>query len=152
MNGLELFLLGRKLAKLGLEAIPPSGFHKLPPTAQAVLVDVFEHPGTSIGEIVQRTQLPQSQISAAVARFREVKVFSTSPDPADRRRTLVQEAPGVADKARARTSVPIDETIAGALASGGPGEVAEIVSSLELLAARLMPEALSWSQDEGTIK
>ena len=36
MNGLELFLLGRRLMKLGVDAIPPPGFHQLTPHALAL--------------------------------------------------------------------------------------------------------------------
>jgi hypothetical protein len=36
MNGLELFLLGRRLMKLGEDAIPPSGFHQLATSALAL--------------------------------------------------------------------------------------------------------------------
>ena len=35
MNALELFLLGRKLAKMGIETIPSSTVSALPPSASA---------------------------------------------------------------------------------------------------------------------
>lgn len=54
-NALELFLLGRKLTKLGEEAIPQPRVNQIPLRARAILFDVFEHPGTTISNIVTRT-------------------------------------------------------------------------------------------------
>jgi DNA-binding MarR family transcriptional regulator len=149
VNGLDLYLLGRKLAKLGLEALPRSGFQELPPSARAVIVDVFEHPSSTISQIVGRTGLPQSQVSAAVARLRGLKAFTTSPDPADRRRTLVGPAPGMVRRARARAAGSIDETIARALGPSQAAETAGVVAALELAAARLIPLELSRGHTAG---
>ncbi len=41
MNGLELFLLARKLMKIGEAAIPAAGFHELPTSVRSVLIDAF---------------------------------------------------------------------------------------------------------------
>jgi DNA-binding MarR family transcriptional regulator len=146
MNGLELFLLGRRLSKLGEDAIPPSGFHQLPTTTRAVLFDVFEHPGTTIGEIVTRIGLLQSQVSAAVAKFRDLGVFITDADPNDRRRTLVRAAPDMAARAAQRGSTPVDETIALALGDVERDALSEVITALEMLAARLMPSERAWVQ------
>ncbi|WP_337661715.1 hypothetical protein [Actinoalloteichus sp. AHMU CJ021] len=70
MDGFVLYLLGRRLMKLGEDAIPEGGFHGLPASARAILFDVIEHPGSSIGDITERTGFLQSQVSGAVARFR----------------------------------------------------------------------------------
>jgi hypothetical protein len=40
MNGLELFLLGRRLMKPGEDAIPPSGFQRLAASVRPVLVEL----------------------------------------------------------------------------------------------------------------
>jgi DNA-binding MarR family transcriptional regulator len=146
MNGLELFLLGRRLAKLGEDAIPPSQFHDLATSKRAVLFDVFEHPGTTIGEVVVRTGLLQSQVSSAVTTLRGLGVFVTEADPSDRRRTLVQAAPDMAARAANRATVPIDETIASALGDAGPGDLAEVLAALDTVAARLMPHEETWVQ------
>ncbi|MFC4588364.1 MarR family transcriptional regulator [Sphaerisporangium corydalis] len=137
MNGLELFLLGHKLIKIGQDAIPRSGFHTLPVSARTILVDVFEHSVSSIGEITSRTGFPQSLVSAAVAKFRDGGVMVTEPDPADRRRTLVRPAPGMREQGQRRADmVTVDDTLAKALGVE-PEEVAQIVATLESLARRL---------------
>ena len=100
MNALELFLLGRKLMKLGEQAIPTTaGFHQLPTSVRSILIDVFEHPNSSVGEITTRTGFPQSHVSAAVARLREGGALVTTVDPNDRRRTLVRPSPEVPRRA-----------------------------------------------------
>jgi DNA-binding MarR family transcriptional regulator len=146
VNALELFMLGRKLAKLGVEALPSATVNALPPSAKAVLIDVIEYPGTAIGEIARRTELPQSQVSVAVATLREHCLIETELDPADRRRTLVREAPGMADILRPKVAVPIDETIVRALCGASDAEFAEVVAALELLAERFTPRVVSWSR------
>jgi DNA-binding MarR family transcriptional regulator len=142
VNGLDLFLLGRRLMKLGERAIPPSGFHQLPTSVRTVMIDVFEHAGTSIQEITERTGFPQSHVSASVARLREAGVLVTTADPADRRRTLVRQAPDIPARAR-RFSAPIDETIATAIGTDDPAEIRDVVATLEALARRLDGEAAS---------
>lgn len=141
MNGLELFLLGRRLMKLGEDAIPHSTLHDLPTSVRSVLVDSFLHPGTSISDIVARTGFPQSHVSGSVAKLRALGVVVTEVDPSDHRRTLVSPAPGAASRGAEHASGPIDETIANALGAGDPNRLGEVVSALELLARRLMPGA-----------
>jgi DNA-binding MarR family transcriptional regulator len=148
MNALELFLLGRKLAKMGIETIPSSTVSALPPSASAVLIDVFEFPNSSIGEIAKRTELPQSQVSAAVAMLKDDGLLETVSDPDDRRRTLVREAPGIARKIRSKVDVPIDKTIAKALASDDPDDLAQVIGALEMLAERLAPRILKLSHED----
>lgn len=137
MNGLELFLLGRKLMKLGEEAIPPSGFHQIPASVRSVLIDVYEHPGSSVGEITARTGFPQSHVSASVTRLRESGALVTSTDPADRRRTLVSPDPEVRRRQSSLARVPVDSVLARAIGTGDPGQTAEAVAALELLARLL---------------
>lgn len=137
MNGLDLLLLGHKLVRIGQEAIPRSGFHNLSASARGIIVDVFEHPGSSIKQITDRTGFPQSLVSATVARFREQGLMVTEPDPADRRRTLVRPAPGVPEAGRERAdAATVDKALADAMGVE-PTEVAWIVTVLESLARQL---------------
>jgi transposase len=137
MNGLELFLLGHKLIRIGQDAIPRSGFHALTNSARTILVDVFEHPGSSIREVTERTGFPQSLVSSSVARFREDGLVVTETDPADRRRTLVRPAPGVPEKGRRNAeSMTVDGALAEALGVEA-AEVADLVATLDSLARRL---------------
>jgi DNA-binding MarR family transcriptional regulator len=143
MNGLELYLLGRKLAKMGIETIPSSALNEFPPSAQAVLIDVLESPNSSIGEVAKRTELPQSQVSVAATMLEEHGLLETVTDPDDRRRTLVRGAPGIGRKIRKKVNVPIDETIANALASESPDDLAQVLAALEMLSLQLTPRTLS---------
>jgi DNA-binding MarR family transcriptional regulator len=145
MNGTELFRLGRRLMKLGIAGIPPSGFRELPTSVRMVLVDVYEHPGSTIGQIVERTGFPQSIVSAAVARLRESGALETTTDPADRRRTLV--APSLEHQARAAQAEheqpPVDDLLAAALVErlgpDGAVHLPEVTAALDLLARLLTP-------------
>jgi hypothetical protein len=140
VNGLELFLLGRKLMKLGEEAIPPSGFRRMSASVRSVLVDVYAHPGSSVSEITERTGFPQSHVSASVTRLRELGGLITSVDPADRRRTLVSPNPQISRGLPSLPWAPVDDVLARAIETGGPGgrgEVAEAVAALEVLARLL---------------
>ncbi|WP_322975483.1 helix-turn-helix domain-containing protein [Streptomyces sp. NBC_00162] len=88
MNGVELFLLGRTLMKIGEQAMPQvkSGSPGATRSVLVVLGDLVSHPGATVGEIAERTGLPQSQVSTAVARLETAGSVDTEPDPADRRR------------------------------------------------------------------
>jgi DNA-binding transcriptional ArsR family regulator len=144
VNGLELYLLGRRLMKLGEDAIPSAGFRELPASVRSVLVDALGHPGSSISDITARTGFPQSHVSASVAKLRELGALVTEVDPTDRRRTLVQPGAGVMRRASQRASVPVDETIAAALGADGGDGLAEVLAALDLLARRLTPGVLGW--------
>jgi DNA-binding MarR family transcriptional regulator len=141
VNGLELFLLGRRLMKLGEEAIPRSGFHRMPTSVRSVMVDAYEHPGSSVSEITARTGFPQSHVSASVNRLREAGALITTTDPADRRRTLVSPNPEVRRGVPSMPWEPLDAVLARAIGTGDTGQAAEAVAALELLARLLMPDA-----------
>ncbi|MFI7029233.1 MarR family winged helix-turn-helix transcriptional regulator [Microbispora rosea] len=146
MNGVDLFLLGRTLMKIGEEAMPvadiaPSGATQAVGvrTVLVVVADLRAHPETSVGEIAARTGLPQSAVSGAVARLKEAGAVVTAPDPADRRRVLIRHAPGRPARVEAVRAAGIEEPLAAALGTGDPTQVAEVVAALEFLARRLAP-------------
>lgn len=141
MNGLGLFLLGRKLMKLGEEALPPSGFRQIPASVRSVLIDVYEHPGSSVSEITARTGFPQSHVSASVTRLRESGALVTAIDPADRRRTLASPNPEIRSRMSSLAQGSVDAVLARAIGTGDPGQVAEAVGALELLARLLTGDA-----------
>ncbi|WP_346104590.1 helix-turn-helix domain-containing protein [Nonomuraea maheshkhaliensis] len=73
MNGVESFLLGRTLMKIGEEAMPTEGIGEHSTSVRTVLIvvsDLRAHPDTTVGAIAARTGLPQSAVSAAIARLR----------------------------------------------------------------------------------
>jgi DNA-binding MarR family transcriptional regulator len=138
MNAVELYLLGRKLMKLAEEALPKPGTGGPPTSVRMILIDIAEHPDSSVGEIAFRTGFPQSHVSASVARLREFGALVTSIDPRDRRRTLTRVAPGIRQRSQ-RAAVPVDSALSAALGSSDPTEVEEVIEALDGLAARLMP-------------
>ncbi|GLW07042.1 hypothetical protein Misp01_21720 [Microtetraspora sp. NBRC 13810] len=140
MNGVDLFLLGRTLMKIAEETMPTEGIGPQTTSTRTVLVvvaDLRAHPRTSVGEIAGRTGLPQSAVSAAVARLRTAGSIVTGPDPADRRRTLIQVAPQMSQRVAEVRATPIDGPLAASLGTDDPAELAEVVALLETLAARL---------------
>jgi DNA-binding MarR family transcriptional regulator len=140
VNGLELFLLGRRLMKLGEEAIPSSGFRELTTSVQSVLVDAFSYPGSSVSEIALRTGFPQSHVSMSVARLRELGALKTEVDPADRRRTLVRATSAALQRGAERGSEPVDATLLAAMGAEATEEdLARALAALDLLASALMP-------------
>jgi DNA-binding MarR family transcriptional regulator len=127
--------------KLGVQAFPPSAFRDMPTSVRMVLVDVAEHPGGTIGQIVERLGFPQSHVSAAVARLRDDGMLVTNVDPADRRRTLVSLSPEhLANVERAQhTLPPVDDLLVAALVerlgAEGADHVGEATAALDLLAS-----------------
>lgn len=141
MDAVELYLLGRKLMKIGEGAFPKLEVGAPTTSVRMVLVDVSAHPDSSIGEITSRTGFPQSHISTSVAQLRNLGVLETSTDPRDGRRTLVRLAPGMHRRATRRASDAVDGALAAALNSPDAAELAEIIVALELLAGRFIPWA-----------
>lgn len=137
VNGLDLYILGRRLMRLGQEATPSAGIHRLPSSVQLVLVDVGDHPGTSVSEVVARTGLPQSLVSAAVARLRDGGALLTETDPADRRRTLVRPSPRIPARTARVATTPLEDVLGPALGLEDADEIAHVVALLSELAARL---------------
>lgn len=145
VDGVELFLLGRTLMKIGEEALPepPGGTARYAGSARTVLIvasDIAACQDTTVGEIAARTGLPQSQVSTAVARLKEAGSVRTSPDPADRRRMLVRPNPEVSPRVAQVRAAGVDDAVAAALGSDDPRRLAEVTEALEVLARNLMPQ------------
>lgn len=154
MNGVELFLLGRTLMKIGEQAMPqpkgdgPRGSVR---TVLVVLGDVVAHPGTTVSEIAARTGLPQSQVSTAVARLESTGSIEGVPDPADRRRRLIRPAATPSARVAEVRAATIDDALTAALPDPGPEAVGEVTAALEVLARHLTPEVAARVRDvEGT--
>ncbi|MFD0783970.1 MarR family winged helix-turn-helix transcriptional regulator [Micromonospora azadirachtae] len=146
MNGIELFLLGRTLMKIGEDAIPTEGVGQHSTSQRSVLIvasDIRAHPGSSVGEIAERTGFPQSKVSACVARLREADAVDTAADPTDRRRLLVRPASAVSHRVAQVRSAPIDGVLAAALGTDDPQHIADIRAALDTLARHLTPQALA---------
>jgi len=149
VNASELFLLGRKLMKLGEAAIPASPQAEAGATTSVrlVMADIAYHPGSSVSEITERTGFPQSLVSLSVAKLREFGVVQTEPDPADRRRTLVRPAEGLVRRGGTpHSAVAVDETIAKAIGAEAEDRLPEALAALELLGQLIIPEIYSRAQ------
>lgn len=112
-------------------------------SVRLVLIDVGYHPNSSITEITERTGFPQSLVSTAVARLREVGVVESKPDPEDRRRTLVRTTPARGVIQRRIEVESIDDIIAAELAVDDRAQVANVAAALDLLSRLLTPEVLA---------
>ncbi|MES9543228.1 MULTISPECIES: MarR family transcriptional regulator [unclassified Actinomadura] len=146
MDGVELFLLGRTLMKIGEEALPTEGIGRHSTSVRTVLIvasDVRAHPGSAVGEIAARTGLPQSAVSAAVARLRGVGAVDTEPDPDDRRRVRIHPASRPSARVEEVRAGSIAAALAVALDTDDPQRVAETVSLLEELARHLPPQVVT---------
>jgi DNA-binding MarR family transcriptional regulator len=137
MNARDLYLLGRRLMKLGEEAMRGSEGREVPTGLRLIVIDVAEHPGSSIGEIAARTGLPQSHVSASVARLRARGALETEGDPLDGRRKLVRLAPRIPERAARRGSVSVDEALGEAMGVTDPRARSELVAALERVLAHL---------------
>jgi DNA-binding MarR family transcriptional regulator len=138
MDALELYVLGRRLAKLGEAALEGPGAQRLPPAVALVLRDVLTHPESSISQITERTGFPQSYVSKSVGQLRELNVVETVADPADGRRTLVRSTRTSAERIGQRAKAPFDDLLREALDE--PEALDEVRAALEVLAARLVPK------------
>ncbi|MFG2877398.1 MarR family transcriptional regulator [Streptomyces sp. NPDC048337] len=132
--------------KLGEEALPepPGGSGQYAGSTRAVVIvagDIAAHPDTTVGETAQRTGLPQSQVSGAVARLKEAGSVETAADPADRRRTLVRQAPEVSARVaavRSAGSSKVEAALARVLGEAEAQRLPEVAEALEVLARHLV--------------
>jgi DNA-binding MarR family transcriptional regulator len=142
VDGLVAYRLGRLLTRIGevsLKGADEGGGEGAAPAGVAViLMDVVEHPGTPIGDIATRTGFPQGHVSSTVARLRERGVVEVAADPADRRRTLVSVTAAFRERVARRRGTPIDAARAEVAGLTDPGQAAEVVAALDLLATRLL--------------
>ena len=139
MNALDLILLGRRLTKIGEQAMRGSEGGGVPTGVGVIVRDVFAHPGCSIGEITTRSGLPQSYVSQSVARLCSRGLFTTKTDPADGRRTLVCVSAHHAGGVALKGSVSVDEALATALGETNARAAAVAIEALEAVARRLEP-------------
>lgn len=119
--------------------------------ADRVIIDVVvDHPGSSISDITARAGFTQSYVSASVGRMRERGWVHTSPDPADRRRTLVSAPEALSAVIAQREDRDAQAILAVAL-SEPPGadddlddpEMTKVIDVLTELHRRLTARALS---------
>jgi DNA-binding MarR family transcriptional regulator len=136
---MALFLLSRKLMQIAESGLPQG---KAATSVRLVLADVAYHPGSSITEITERTGFPQSLVSLAVAKLREVGVVESEPDPSDRRRTLVRTTAALEATVKRADTPPAEALVAKELPADLQRLAPEAGAALHLLARLLIPEVL----------
>ncbi|MFD5175151.1 MarR family winged helix-turn-helix transcriptional regulator [Nocardia sp. NPDC058379] len=141
MDGVELFLLGRTLMKIGEEALPTEGLGSGHRPVLVVTSDIVAHPDSTVGEIARRTGLPQSAVSTAVARLEEAGSITTDTDPRDRRRTVIRPAARISARVAQIRASTIDAAVTAALPTDDPAAAAEVLNALDILARHLRPRA-----------
>ncbi|WP_406285383.1 MarR family transcriptional regulator [Embleya sp. NBC_00896] len=156
MNGVELFLLGRTLMKIGEEAMPEpaGGADRYAGSTRSILIvlgDLSAHPDSAIGEIAKRTGLPQSQVSTAVARLKEAGSIETTPDPTDRRRMLVRRSPEPSSRVTEVRATTIDDALVRIVDPTDGEAIAEVKEALATLARHLPPTALARLRPRGDV-
>jgi SAM-dependent methyltransferase/DNA-binding MarR family transcriptional regulator len=135
MNGVELYLLGRRLMNIGGDALPPdSWLRRISPSGRLLLTDLIDHTGTSAAATAERTGLPLGYVSAELARLSADGLVETRDDPADPGRSVALPALGEFQREAGDT---VNGALAAALGMAEPGEADEIVGTLEALAGRL---------------
>lgn len=138
MNGVELFLLGRSLMKIGEAALPAdSGGSER--TVLIVLDDIVNHTRATVSGIARRTGLPQSAVSAAVARLGEAGAVTFETDSQDRRRTIIRVAPRASERVKDIRATTINHAVAAAITSEQPNATRDVIEALEVIARHLRP-------------
>jgi SAM-dependent methyltransferase len=134
MNGVELYLLARKLTQISDETLAEdAAYRRLSLSERIVLADVLEHLGTPAGEIADRTGFPVDHVSAQVSRLADDGFLATVTEPGGPQRVV----PGPRMPFRQAAPAPVDTALAAALGTEDAGQVREVVSALESLARRL---------------
>lgn len=144
MNGLQLYLLGHKLMRIGLEALPAgSPLRGLSPAAELILTDVLQHPGTSVGEIAQRTSLPQDYVSASVFRLADGGLLETGLAPGGCQDITLNRALQLQT-----VGGSVDAALASVLDTHDAEQVNEVTATLESLARRVLMGPVRASAEE----
>lgn len=135
----DLYQLGRRLTEIGFDGM---GGHEIDisPSEFLVLRDLFLNGRSSISETVARTGLAQSRVSTCARVLADRGLVTTSSDPEDGRRTLVEVTEVVRVEGGRRRGRPAVDALAGALACVEPGEQASLVAALERLHCLLVAD------------
>lgn len=139
VNAGELHRLVRALQDIAVAATANPGERPVSASMIAIVVDVREHPSSSISQIVERTGLAQSLVSGTVARLGTAGVFIVEQDSTDRRRVLVKMNPQrQVEDFTERGSRAIADAIREAVPDATDARVARIDSALDRLAKDLL--------------
>jgi len=139
VNAGELHKLASVLRSISAAATADPGERPQAVSTVAIVEDVAAHPDSCIGDIAERTGLAQSLVSTTVAKLKDRGVFTTAPDPADRRRTVVTVQPGAVAAFGQRGARPVTDALASALPGATADQREGIEAALTHLAGWLLP-------------
>lgn len=133
MNGVELYLLARKLTEISDQTLAEdSALRRLSPSERIVLADVPGHVGTPPAGVAERTGFPLDHVTAQVSRLADDGFLATVTESSGQR-----VVPNARLPFRQAASAPVDAALAAALATKDAAQVREIAEVLESLARRL---------------
>ncbi len=139
MNAGQLHRVARRLREIAITATAQPGEQPVSAGDLAIVEDVADHDGSSIGEIARRTGLAQSLVSKTVAAMRDAGVLVTAADPADARRVLIGVDPETrAELFRSRAVRPIEPALRDHLPGASDHELAQIAELLDELGGLLL--------------
>lgn len=134
MDAAQLYRLARHLREIALESTSNSHEERISASELSVVEDVARHPQAAIGDIARRTGLAQSLISRIVSSLRDAQVFTTAPDPDDRRKLQVSiDSQTRLQVFRERGSRSIEAALQQALPHLEPQELTEAIGLMERL-------------------
>jgi SAM-dependent methyltransferase len=133
VNGVELYLLGQRLLRIGGDALSEdSRLRRLSPSAWLIMADAVLYRGTTVSEIARRTGLPQDHVSASVSRLAADGLLETGVAPNGRQSISAHHALRLEE-----AGASADSALAAALDTQDAGQVREFAAALESLSRRL---------------
>jgi DNA-binding MarR family transcriptional regulator len=139
METTDLYQLGRRLAEIALSDM---GANELgvTPAQFLVLQDLFFSGRSTVGDIAKRTGLAQSRVSTSVRDFAARGWATTTVDPDDGRKTLVELTDEVHADGVQRRKSRADNSLAAALAGTETKERDALIASLKRLHTLLVTD------------
>ncbi|MFF0630510.1 MarR family winged helix-turn-helix transcriptional regulator [Streptomyces sp. NPDC004296] len=141
----DLYQLGRRLTEIALEDMG-AGELGLAPGEFLVLQDLYLNSRSPVGDIAKRTGLAQSRVSTIVRALVGRGWVTTTTDPTDGRKTLVDLTEDVRTAGAKRRAGQADKTLTAALVGADDDERATLISAVarlhQLLVADQHPPTL----------
>ena len=132
MEMTDLYQLGRRLAEIALSDMGANELG-ITPAQFLVLQDLFLNGRSAVGDIAKRTGLAQSRVSTSVRDFATRGWATTTVDPEDGRKTLVELTDDVHKDGMQRRASRADDSLGSALARTETKERDRLIASLERL-------------------
>ncbi|MEU6067526.1 winged helix DNA-binding protein [Streptomyces sp. NPDC047082] len=128
----DVYQLGRRLAEIALEDMGADELG-LAPGEFLVLQDLFLNGRSPVGDIAKRTGLAQSRVSTSVRALAGRGWATTTADPSDGRKTLVDLTEAVRADGEQRRTGRADKTLTAALAGADDDERNALIAALARL-------------------